>query len=94
MIGLVIGLLGWGLPGTPDNLAVHVASWAMFLHVGGAHFVAGLSFGALDTGDGALRATRRITTTRQRRWYASVRRTPRRWRGRSGIPGGRGRRRC
>jgi hypothetical protein len=48
MIGLVVGLLGLGLPGTPDNLAVHVASWAMFLHVAGA--LAGC-YAALDTGD-------------------------------------------
>lgn len=47
-VGLVIGLLGLGLPGTPDNIAVHVASWAMFLHVAGA--LAGC-YAVLDTGD-------------------------------------------
>ena len=48
MLGLIVGLLGWGLPGTPDNIAVQIASWAMFLHVAGA--LAGC-YAALDTGD-------------------------------------------
>ena len=48
LLGLIVGLLGWGLPGTPDNIAVQVASWAMFLHVAGA--LAGC-YAALDTGD-------------------------------------------
>jgi hypothetical protein len=48
LLGLIVGVLGWGLPGTPDNIAVQIASWAMFLHVAGA--LAGC-YAALDTGD-------------------------------------------
>jgi hypothetical protein len=48
LLGLLVGLAGLGLPGTPDNLTVQVASWAMFLHVAGA--LAGC-YAALDTGD-------------------------------------------
>jgi hypothetical protein len=48
LVGLIVGLLGWGLPGTPDNIAVQIASWAMFMHVAGA--LAGC-YAALDTGD-------------------------------------------
>ena len=54
VLGLLVGLAGLGLPGTPDNLAVQVASWAMFLHVAGA--LVGC-YAALDTGDRFARTT-------------------------------------
>lgn len=48
LLGLVVALLGWGLPGTPDNIAIQIASWAMFLHVLGALLGCYI---VLDTGD-------------------------------------------
>jgi hypothetical protein len=48
LLGLVVGALGWGVPGTPANIGIQVASWAMFGHVVGA--LAGCYL-ALDTGD-------------------------------------------
>jgi hypothetical protein len=47
-IGLAFGLSGLLLPGTSNNVALQVASWAMFLHVGGALWgaYAGISSGS------------------------------------------------
>lgn len=47
-MGLAVGLLGWGIPGTTDNIAIQVASWTMFMHVLGALLGCYL---VLDTGD-------------------------------------------
>lgn len=47
-MGLAVGLLGWGVPGTTDNIAIQVASWTMFMHVLGALLGCYL---VLDTGD-------------------------------------------
>ncbi len=47
-MGLTVGLLGWGVPGTTDNIAIQVASWTMFMHVLGALLGCYL---VLDTGD-------------------------------------------
>ncbi len=47
-LGLIVGLLGWGLPGTPSNIGIQIASWAMFWHVLGALLGCYL---VLDTGD-------------------------------------------
>jgi hypothetical protein len=47
-LGLVVGLLGLGVPGTPDNVGIQIAAWAMFAHVLGALLGCYL---ALDTGD-------------------------------------------
>jgi hypothetical protein len=48
IVGLVLGVYGIGVPGTPDNVGIQIASWAMFLHVAGALVGCYL---ALDTGD-------------------------------------------
>jgi hypothetical protein len=48
LVGLVLGVYGIGVPGTPDNVGIQIASWAMFLHVAGA-LVGG--YLAIDTGD-------------------------------------------
>lgn len=48
IIGLLLGVYGIGVPGTPDNIGIQVASWAMFLHVAGALVGCYL---AIDTGD-------------------------------------------
>ncbi len=47
-LGLVVGLLGLGLPETADNIAIQIVSWAMFAHVLGALLGCYL---VLDTGD-------------------------------------------
>ena len=48
IVGLVLGVYGIGVPGTPDNIGIQIASWAMFMHVTGALVGCYL---ALDTGD-------------------------------------------
>ncbi len=48
LVGLALGVYEVGVPGTPDNIAIQIASWAMFMHVAGA--LAGCYL-ALDTGD-------------------------------------------
>jgi hypothetical protein len=48
VLGLVLGLNDIGVPGTPDNIGIQIASWAMFLHVAGALVGCYL---AIDTGD-------------------------------------------
>ena len=47
-VGLAFGLSGVLLPGTSNGVAIQVASWAMFLHVGGALWgaYAGISSGS------------------------------------------------
>lgn len=47
-VGLALGTSGLTLPGMSNNLAIQVASWAMFLHVGGALWgaYAGISSGS------------------------------------------------
>lgn len=67
LIGLTLGRLGVGVPGAPDNIAIQVASWAMFLHVGGA--LCGC-YASLDTGDRFARSgehhDRAVTSLRVR----------------------------
>lgn len=48
VVGLVLGGSGLTLPGSSNNLALQVASWAMFFHVGGALWgaYAGISSGS------------------------------------------------
>ena len=48
LLGLSVGLLGVGVPGTPSNIGIQVASWAMGFHVLGALLGCYL---VLDTGD-------------------------------------------
>ncbi len=47
-VGLAFGLSGVSLPGTSNSVALQVASWAMFLHIGGALWgaYAGISSGS------------------------------------------------
>ena len=47
VVGLALGLSGMTLPGTSNNVALQVVSWAMFLHIGGALWgaYAGISSG-------------------------------------------------
>ena len=48
IVGLVLGVYSIGVPGTPNNIGIQIASWAMFMHVAGALVGCYL---ALDTGD-------------------------------------------
>jgi hypothetical protein len=48
VLGFVLGVNDIGVPGTPDNVGIQIASWAMFLHVAGALVGCYL---AIDTGD-------------------------------------------
>ena len=47
-VGFVLGLSGLTFPGVSNNMAIQIASWAMFLHVGGALWgaYAGISNGS------------------------------------------------